>query len=124
MELCYIIIFCTDIVNKHAYELDLGNFELGKKIRNCRLDYESIEMSYKRLYNMKPKVIAKISGIGRSRATTITAGSCVINLFMMKLGFKGIIAGPSRLRDGILSSFLETIIIVIISLIQTKFKIR
>jgi exopolyphosphatase/pppGpp-phosphohydrolase len=69
-------------------------------------------MSHKRLYNMKPKEIAKISGIGRSRATTITAGSCVINLFMMKLGFKEIIASPSGLRDGILSSFLERPIFV------------
>jgi exopolyphosphatase/pppGpp-phosphohydrolase len=112
LELCYIRHFCTDIVNKHAYELDLGNFELGKKIRNRRLDYESIEMSHKRLYNMKPKEIAKISGIGRSRATTITAGSCVINLFMMKLGFKEIIASPSGPRDGILSSFLERPIFV------------
>jgi exopolyphosphatase/guanosine-5'-triphosphate,3'-diphosphate pyrophosphatase len=61
---------------------------------------------------MKPKEIAKISGIGRSRATTITAGSSVINLFMMKLGFKEIIASPSGLRDGILSSFLERPIFV------------
>jgi exopolyphosphatase/guanosine-5'-triphosphate,3'-diphosphate pyrophosphatase len=56
---------------------------------------------------MKPKEIAKITAIGINRANTITAGSCVVNMLMLKLGFGEIIVSTSVLRDGILSSFLE-----------------
>ena len=83
------------------------NFDLGKKIRNCRLDYESIEKIHRKFYNMTPKEIARISDIGKNRASTITAGSCVIYMMMIKLGFGKIVASASGLRDGILSSFLE-----------------
>jgi exopolyphosphatase / guanosine-5'-triphosphate,3'-diphosphate pyrophosphatase len=91
----------------YNHDQGLGSCELDRKIRNCRLDYESIAMIHKKLYKMKPKDIAKISAIGKNRANTITAGSCVIGMLMMKLGFGKVIASASGLRDGILSSFLE-----------------
>jgi len=81
--------------------------ELDSKTRNCRIDYESIATIHKKLYKMKPKYIAKISAIGKNRSNTITAGSCVIGMLMMKLGFGKVIASASGLRDCILSSFLE-----------------
>jgi exopolyphosphatase / guanosine-5'-triphosphate,3'-diphosphate pyrophosphatase len=93
--------------NYDYYNQELRNFELGKKIRNCRLDYESIEKIHRKFYNMTPKEIARISDIGKNRANTITAGSCVIDMMMIKLGFGKIVASASGLRDGILSSFLE-----------------
>ena len=86
---------------------ELGKLELGKKICNCTLDYESIEKVHRKFCNMTPKEIARISDIGKNRASTITAGSCVIYMMMIKLGFGKIVASASGLRDGILSSFLE-----------------
>jgi exopolyphosphatase/guanosine-5'-triphosphate,3'-diphosphate pyrophosphatase len=56
---------------------------------------------------MKLKEIAKITAIGINRANTITAGSCVVNMLMLKLGFEEIIVSTRGLRDGILCSFLE-----------------
>jgi exopolyphosphatase/pppGpp-phosphohydrolase len=56
---------------------------------------------------MRPKEIAKISAIGRNRANTFTAGSCIIYMLMMKLGFGSIIASASGLREGIMASFLK-----------------
>jgi len=91
----------------YYYDQKLRSGELDSKIRNCRIDYESIATIHKKLYKMKPKYIAKISAIGKNRANTITAGSCVIGMLMMKLGFGKVIASASGLRDGILSSFLE-----------------
>ncbi|MGB8032342.1 MAG: hypothetical protein WCF03_00765 [Nitrososphaeraceae archaeon] len=85
----------------------LGNSVLGKTIRNYILNYESVNMVHRILYKMRPKEIAKISAIGRNRANTITAGSCIIDMLMMKLGFGSIIASASGLREGILSSFLK-----------------
>ena len=93
--------------HNYYYDKELGSCELDSKIRNCRLDYESIAMIHKKLYKTKPKDIAKISAIGKNRANTITAGSCVIDMLMMKLGFGKVIVSASGLRDGILSSFLE-----------------
>ncbi|HET7390417.1 MAG TPA: hypothetical protein VFJ51_06305, partial [Nitrososphaeraceae archaeon] len=92
---------------RYYYNQELRNFELGKKVLKCRLDYESIEKIHRKFYNMTPKEITRISDIGKNRANTITAGSCVIDMIMMKLGFGKIVASASGLRDGILSSFLE-----------------
>ena len=80
---------------------------LGKTIRNYILNYESVNIVHRIFYKMRPKEIAKISAIGRNRANTITAGSCIIDMLMMKLGFGSIIASASGLREGIMSSFLK-----------------
>ena len=80
---------------------------LDKTIRNYILNYESVNMVHRIFYKMRPKEIAKISAIGRNRANTITAGSCIIDMLMMKLGFGSIIASASGLREGIMSSFLK-----------------
>jgi exopolyphosphatase / guanosine-5'-triphosphate,3'-diphosphate pyrophosphatase len=86
---------------------ELGSSVLGKTIRNYILNYESVNMIHRILYRMRPKKIAKISAIGRNRANTITAGSCIIDMLMTKLGFGNVIASASGLRQGILSSFLK-----------------
>jgi exopolyphosphatase / guanosine-5'-triphosphate,3'-diphosphate pyrophosphatase len=86
---------------------ELGSSVLGKTIRNYILNYESVNMVHRIFYKMRPKEIAKISAIGRNRANTITAGSCIIDMLMMKLGFGSIIASASGLREGIMSSFLK-----------------
>ena len=86
---------------------ELGSSVLGKTIRNYILNYESVNIVHRIFYKMRPKEIAKISAIGRNRANTITAGSCIIDMLMMKLGFGSIIASASGLREGIMSSFLK-----------------
>jgi exopolyphosphatase / guanosine-5'-triphosphate,3'-diphosphate pyrophosphatase len=91
----------------YCHNDQLGNSVLGKTIRNYILNYESVNMVHRILYKMRPKEIAKISAIGRSRANTITAGSCIIDMLMMNLWFGSIIASASGLREGILSSFLK-----------------
>jgi exopolyphosphatase / guanosine-5'-triphosphate,3'-diphosphate pyrophosphatase len=91
----------------YCHNDQLGNSVLGKTIRNYILNYESVNMVHRILYKMRSKEIAKISAIGRNRANTITAGSCIIDMLMMKLGFGSIIASASGLREGILSSFLK-----------------
>lgn len=48
---------------RHYYNYDYHNqelnFELGKKIRSCRLGYESIEKIHRKFYNMTPKEIVR-----------------------------------------------------------------
>lgn len=95
-------------ISRHYNEQQFGYYVLGKKHHNSRIDYESIDIIHRKLRKMKPKEIAKIDAIGINRANTITAGSCVVNMLMLKLGFGEIIASTSGLRDGILSSFLES----------------
>jgi exopolyphosphatase/guanosine-5'-triphosphate,3'-diphosphate pyrophosphatase len=94
-------------ISRHYNEQHFGYYVLGKKGHNCRIDYESIDIIHRKLCKMKPKEIAKITAIGINRANTITAGSCVVNMLMLKLEFGEIVVSISGLRDGILSSFLE-----------------
>jgi exopolyphosphatase / guanosine-5'-triphosphate,3'-diphosphate pyrophosphatase len=52
--------------------------------------------------------IAKIDAVGSNRAETITAGSCIVNVLMQKLGFENILVSVNGLREGILSSSLQS----------------
>jgi exopolyphosphatase/guanosine-5'-triphosphate,3'-diphosphate pyrophosphatase len=52
--------------------------------------------------------IAKIDAVGSNRAETITAGSCIVNILMQRLGFENILVSANGLREGILSSFLQS----------------
>ena len=51
--------------------------------------------------------IGEIPCIGRDRAETIVAGSCVIEVLMQKLGLPKLTVSTHGLRDGVLSAFLE-----------------
>lgn len=88
------------------YHQDVTNYPLGK-IHNYRISAKSIHSISTRLVHLKPDKIAKIRSISSSRAETIAAGSCVIDILMEKLGFDEITVSAQGLREGTLSLSLE-----------------
>ncbi|NDF30325.1 MAG: hypothetical protein EB150_09060, partial [Nitrososphaeria archaeon] len=88
------------------YHQDITNYSLGK-IHNYKISSKSIHSISTRLVHLKPDKIAKIRSISNSRAETIAAGSCVIDILMEKLGFEEITVSAQGLREGTLSLSLE-----------------
>jgi len=88
------------------YHQDIINYPLGK-IHNYKISAKSIHSISTRLVHLKPDKIAKIRSISSSRAETIAAGSCVIDILMEKLRFDEITVSAQGLREGTLSLSLE-----------------
>jgi exopolyphosphatase/guanosine-5'-triphosphate,3'-diphosphate pyrophosphatase len=89
------------------YDQQIGSYPLNK-IHNYRMDYESIDSISASFYKMRSNDIAKIDVIGNNRSETIAAGSCIINMLMQKLRFQKVVISARGLREGILSTFLES----------------
>jgi exopolyphosphatase / guanosine-5'-triphosphate,3'-diphosphate pyrophosphatase len=77
------------------------------KIHNYTIKRQSVETMCGDLSSMTRREIAEIQAIGRDRATTIVAGSLVIECIMKKLGFQRLTVSTHGLRDGVLASFLQ-----------------
>ena len=77
------------------------------KIHNYKMDFKSVNAIAKKLADMKFNDISKISIIGSSRAETIVAGSCVVDVLMEKFRFQNLRVSNHGLREGALSIFLE-----------------
>ncbi|MDE1725949.1 MAG: Ppx/GppA family phosphatase [Thaumarchaeota archaeon] len=77
------------------------------KMHNYTMNLKFVNFVTKQLYKMKYDDIAKIPVIGSSRAETIVAGSCVIDILMEKFGFDNLHVSNHGLREGALSVFLE-----------------
>jgi exopolyphosphatase/guanosine-5'-triphosphate,3'-diphosphate pyrophosphatase len=89
------------------YDQEIRRYVLDK-IHNYIMDHESVDSINTRLDKMTPNRISKIDAIGNNRVETITAGSCIINLLMRKLGFGKVVVSTRGLREGILSAFIES----------------
>lgn len=88
------------------YHQDITNYPLSK-IHNYKMSSKGIHSISSRIALLKPDKIAKLGPISSSRAETIGAGSCVIDLLMEKLGFSEITVSAQGLREGTLSLSLE-----------------
>ena len=89
-----------------TYDQARRNYPLYK-LHNYLLARSSVEKIHKQLESMPLPEIGEIGCIGGDRAETIVAGSSVVELLMIKLGFPDLTVSTHGLRDGILSSFLE-----------------
>jgi exopolyphosphatase/guanosine-5'-triphosphate,3'-diphosphate pyrophosphatase len=56
---------------------------------------------------MKKRELLSLPSIGRGRAETMQAGSCVINLLIKAVGARDLTASPDGLREGALTMFLH-----------------
>jgi exopolyphosphatase/guanosine-5'-triphosphate,3'-diphosphate pyrophosphatase len=56
---------------------------------------------------MGSRRLLSLASVGRGRAETMQAGSCVINLLMKAAGASHLIASPEGLREGALELFLN-----------------
>lgn len=88
------------------YHQDITDYPLSK-IHNYKISAKAIHSISTRFTQLKPEKIAKIRSISSSRAETIAAGSCLIDIMMEKLGFDEIIVSAQGLREGTLSLSLE-----------------
>lgn len=88
------------------YEQRISGYPLDK-IHNYKISNKSLDSTVNRLSKMKSDDLSKISVIGSSRAETIVAGSCVINILMEKYDFSNLCVSNHGLREGALSIFLE-----------------
>ena len=77
------------------------------KLHNYQVSRDSIEKIHKQLESMSLAQIAEIGCISGDRAETIVAGSSVVELMMLKLGFLNLTVSTHGLRDGVLAAFLE-----------------
>jgi exopolyphosphatase/guanosine-5'-triphosphate,3'-diphosphate pyrophosphatase len=85
---------------------DITNYPLNK-IHNYKISSKAIHTISSRFALLKPEKITKISSISSSRAQTIAAGACVIDLLMEKIVFDEITVSAQGLREGTLSLSLE-----------------
>ncbi len=88
------------------YEQELDDYPLYK-IHNYVLSYDSARFIHDQVREMERIELEENDAIGSTRAETIVAGSCVIELLMEKLRFEELRVSTHGLRDGVLSSFLE-----------------
>jgi len=58
-------------------------------------------------YRMKRRELLSLSSVGRGRAETMQAGSCVVNQLIKVVGARELIASPYGLREGALTLFLH-----------------
>jgi exopolyphosphatase / guanosine-5'-triphosphate,3'-diphosphate pyrophosphatase len=88
------------------YDQKVSRYPLDK-MHNYIMNSKFVNSIAKQLYKMKYDDITEISVIGSSRAETIVAGSCVIDILMEKFGFNNLCVSNHGLREGALSVFLE-----------------
>jgi exopolyphosphatase / guanosine-5'-triphosphate,3'-diphosphate pyrophosphatase len=88
------------------YDQKVSKYPLDK-MHNYIMNSKFVSSITKQLYKTKYDDITKISVIGTSRAETIVAGSCVIDILMEKFGFNNLCVSNHGLREGALSVFLE-----------------
>lgn len=88
------------------YDQKVSKYPLDK-MHNYIMNSKFVSSITKQLYKMKYDDMTKISVIGSSRAETIVAGSCVIDILMEKFGFNNLCVSNHGLREGALSIFLE-----------------
>jgi len=58
-------------------------------------------------YRMKRRELLSLKSVGRERAETMQAGSCVVNQLIKAVGASELIASPYGLREGALTLFLH-----------------
>ncbi|MDE1769787.1 MAG: Ppx/GppA family phosphatase [Thaumarchaeota archaeon] len=88
------------------YEQRISKYPLDKT-HNYKISRKSLDFTVNDLSRIKPDDMSKISVIGASRAETIIAGSCVIDMMMEKYDFSEMHVSNHGLREGALSLFLE-----------------
>jgi exopolyphosphatase / guanosine-5'-triphosphate,3'-diphosphate pyrophosphatase len=89
------------------YDQEIRKYPLDK-IHNYRIGLDHVQSITDTLRKMTSYEIAKIDAVGSNRAETITAGSCIVNILVRKLRFENILVSANGLREGILSSFLQS----------------
>lgn len=77
------------------------------KLHNYVMSRTSVSRISSMLRAMRPASIAKIERISAGRAESITAGSCVIDLLMARLGFGSVTVSTYALREGALGISLR-----------------
>lgn len=88
------------------YHNEINNSSSSKDQTNV-LSYDSIKQINKNLLEVNINDISLIKSIGKKRAKSIVAGSCVIETLMRKLNFNKVVVSNSGLREGILLQYLN-----------------
>jgi len=88
------------------YNQEITKYPLNK-IHSYRMSAKSVRVINERFSTLKPTKIAKITSISSNRADTITAGACLIDMLMQKLGFNEVIVSAQGLREGTILMSLE-----------------
>ncbi|HEY8110009.1 MAG TPA: hypothetical protein VIG05_04015 [Candidatus Nitrosotenuis sp.] len=88
------------------YNQEITKYPLNK-IHNYKMMAKSVHVINERFSSLKPTKITKISSISSNRADTITAGACLIDLLMQRLGFDEVIVSAQGLREGTILMSLE-----------------
>lgn len=88
------------------YDQKISKYPLDK-MHNYKMNSRSVKSITKQLSKMTYDDIAKVSVVGSSRAETIVAGSCVIDLIMERYGFDNVTLSNHGVREGALCIFLE-----------------
>jgi len=77
------------------------------KLHNYEVSRDSVEKILKELESMSLAEIGETGYISGERAETIVAGSSVVEMMMLKLGYLDLTVSTHGLRDGVLAAYLE-----------------
>ncbi len=89
------------------YNQEILSYPLDKIHGYC-MDLERMSLISHIFRKMKLSEISMIDNVGNNRADTITAGSLVVKQLMEKLEFYGITVSTHGLREGVLSTYLQS----------------
>lgn len=88
------------------YDQWLRDYPLNK-LHNYVIRAKSVTAINKTLRKMNAQKISKIEAMGKDRATSITAGSLVIETLMRRMRINELVVSTHGLRDGILAEYLR-----------------
>ena len=77
------------------------------KTHNYRITLDDLENMWKKISDLSPEKISKISAISSQRADTIRAAMVVIMTFLKKTGFDEIVVSAHGLREGALALSMQ-----------------
>lgn len=89
------------------YYNEINNIGSYRNDQVNTLSYNAIKQLNSNLMRMTQNEVSLIKSIGKKRAKSIVAGSCVIEILMRKLNFEKIVISNSGLREGILLQYLN-----------------
>jgi exopolyphosphatase/guanosine-5'-triphosphate,3'-diphosphate pyrophosphatase len=73
-----------------------------KKIHGYRMNYRTVDIISTEILSQTVKELRKTGVFNKARAQTITAGACVVELLVRRLGFSSVVASSQGLREGAL----------------------
>lgn len=81
------------------FHQQVSNYPL-KKIHMYRMNYRSVDIITSEIRGRAVKELRKTGVFNKARAQTITAGACVVEMLIRRLGFKTVLASSQGLREG------------------------